>query len=190
MSDNPALEAHEHREHAEHAAHAHDPFVSRVSVTIAVLAVVTAMVGSLEITESGGAITSASRAVLAQDQATDSWGAYQAASLKKHMYDLAGEASPATAALHAGDSAKYAADQKGYMVEARRGEEARERALAASEAHEARHHRLTLAATLLQIGIAISTVAIITRRRPFWWGAMVLGLLGSAAAVSAFVGSS
>ena len=188
MSDNPALEAHEHREHAEHAAHEKDPFLARVSVTIAVLAVVTALVGSLEITESGGAITSASRAVLAQDQATDSWGAYQAASIKKHLYDLAGEASPTTAAVHAGDSAKYASDQTGYMAEARRGEQARERALAESEAHEARHHRLTLAATLLQIGIAISTVAIITRRRPFWWGAMLLGVLGAVAAGSAYAG--
>ena len=29
MSENLALEAHEHHEHAEHAAHEHDPFISR-----------------------------------------------------------------------------------------------------------------------------------------------------------------
>jgi len=39
MSHDPALEAHEHAEHAEHAAHARDPFISRVSITVAVLAV-------------------------------------------------------------------------------------------------------------------------------------------------------
>ena len=31
-----------------------------------------------------------------------------------------------------------------------------------------RHHWLTGAATLIEIGIALSTVAIITRRRLFW----------------------
>ncbi len=188
MSENAALEAHEHREHAEHAAHEHDPFVSRVSVTIAVLAVVTAIVGSLEITQSGGAIVEASRAVLAQDQATDSWNAYQAASLKKHLYDLAGDAAPVRAPGYKGQSAKYAHDQAGYQAAAKKAETAREEAMTASEGHERRHHRLTIAATLLQIGIALCTVAIITRRRPFWWASIALGLVGALIAGSAWLG--
>ena len=55
MSD-PALEAHEHAEHAEHAAHEKDPFISRVSITVAVLAVMAAAAGSLETVEGGRAI--------------------------------------------------------------------------------------------------------------------------------------
>ena len=187
MSENSALEAHEHHEHAEHAAHAHDPFISRVSVTIAVLAVVTAITGSLEVTESGGAIVASSRAVLAQDQATDSWNAYQAASIKKHLYGLAVSDQPARAAELKAQGAKYDADQEKYQAAAKTAEETRERAMAQSERHEHRHHRLTLAATLLQIGIAISTVAIITRRRPFWLGALGLGAAGVLAAASAWV---
>ncbi len=35
MSHNPALDAHEHRENAEHAANEGDPFISRVSITVA-----------------------------------------------------------------------------------------------------------------------------------------------------------
>ena len=45
MSHDPALEAHEH---AEHAAHARDPFIAKVSITVAVLAVMAAATGSLE----------------------------------------------------------------------------------------------------------------------------------------------
>ena len=187
MSDNPALEAHEHHEHAEHAAHENNPFINQVSVTIAVLAVVTAVVGSLEITQSGGAIVDASRAVLAQDQATDAWGAYQAASIKKHLYDLGGDAQPGRMAVYKAQGAKYATDQQTYQAQARGAEHAREAAMASSEAHERRHHRLTLGATLLQIGIAICTVAIITRRRPFWYGSLVLGVLGLIAAASAYL---
>ena len=187
MSENAALEAHEHHERAEHAAEVHDPFIGRVSVTIAVLAVITAITGSVEVTESNGAVVSSSRAVLAQDQATDSWNAYQAASIKKHMYDLAAGAQPAHAADLAKQSAKYTVDQDKYQEQAKAAEEHRTAALEESEGHERRHHSLTIAATLLQIGIAISTVAIITRRRPFWLGALGLGALGALTAVSAWV---
>ena len=187
MSENPALEAHEHHERAEHAAEGHDPFIGRVSVTIAVLAVITAVTGSIEVTESGGAITSASRAVLQQDQATDSWNAYQAASIKKHLYDLAALAQPARAGELDKASAKYTADQDRYQAQAKAADEKRTTAVEESERHEHRHHRLTVAATLLQIGIAISTVAIITRRRPFWYGALGLGALGSLTLVSAWI---
>src|ERR1700761_2423706 len=88
MSD-PALEAHEHAEHAEHAAHEKDPFISRVSITVAVLAVMAAAAGSLETVAGGTAITESSAQVLEQDKATDSWNEYQADSLKRHMYEIA-----------------------------------------------------------------------------------------------------
>ena len=89
MTYDPALEAHEHREHAEHAAHEKDGFISRVSITVAVLAVLAALTGSLETVAAGRAITAASEAALAQDKATDAWDEYQADSLKKHVYAIA-----------------------------------------------------------------------------------------------------
>ena len=44
MSDSPfeEMEAHEHAEHAEHAAHENDPLLSRVTLTIAIMAVIAA----------------------------------------------------------------------------------------------------------------------------------------------------
>src|SRR3954463_12516658 len=89
MTNDPALDAHEHAEHAEHAAHARDPFISRVSITVAILAVMAATAGSLETVEASRAIAQSSEAVLAQDKATDSWNEYQADSLKRHMYEIA-----------------------------------------------------------------------------------------------------
>jgi hypothetical protein len=47
MSGTPT-EHFEHAEHAEHAALLGDPFLTKVSVTIAILAVIAATVGSLE----------------------------------------------------------------------------------------------------------------------------------------------
>jgi hypothetical protein len=178
MTHDPALEAHEHAEHAEHAAHEHDPFISRVSITIAVLAVLAAAVGSLETIEAGGAITASSEAVLSQDEATDQWGEYQADSLKKHIYGIAADAGGPKAAKYA-DTAKEQVDKQAEIRKSAKEHEAkRDELLAESREHEHRHHWLTAAATLLEIGIAICTVAIITRRKGFWLGSIGLGLGG------------
>lgn len=178
MSHDPALEAHEHSEHAHHAAHEHDPFTSRVAITVAVLAVLAAAASSMETVEGGLAITASSEAVLHQDRATDAWNEYQADSLKKHLYGIAAdEGGP-----HADAFRKEAADQstkQGPVRERAEESEAESRKLMVESAeHERRHHWLTGAATMVEIGIALSTVAIITKRRPLWLGAAALGVAG------------
>lgn len=178
MTHDPALDAHEHAEHAEHAAHEHDPFISRVSITIAILAVLAAGVGSLETIESGGAITAASEAVLSQDKATDVWDEYQADSLKKHLYGLAADTGGARAAEYAATAKAQVAKQADLKTRALGDESERDKLMAVSRRHEHRHHWLTAAATMLEIGIAICTVAIVTRRRHFWLGSLGLGLAG------------
>lgn len=180
MAHDAALEAHEHAEHAEHAAHAHDPFISRVSITIAILAVLAASVGSLETIEAGGAITASSEAVLSQDKATDLWGEYQADSLKKHIYGIAADAGGPNAAKYQGTAKEQVGKQAEVKKQAQEDEAERDKLLAVSRQHEHRHHWLTAAATLLEVGIAICTVAIITRRKAFWVGSMSLGVLGLA----------
>ncbi|HEX4269822.1 MAG TPA: DUF4337 family protein [Rhizomicrobium sp.] len=178
MSD-PALEAHEHAEHAEHAAHEKNPFVSRVSITIAILAVMAAAAGSLETVEGGRAITESSEAVLAQDKATDSWNEYQADSLKRHMYEIASATGSAKAEGYAGEISKDHASQDKARDKAEDAEKDRDARLRESAIHEERHHWLTGSATLIEIGIALSTVAIITSKRAFWFGAMGLGVTGA-----------
>jgi len=187
MTHDPALEAHEHAEHAEHAAHEHDPFISRVSITIAILAVLAAGVGSLETIEAGGAITASSEAVLSQDKATDVWGEYQADSLKKHIYGIAGDGGGPNAARYQSTAKEQVAKQAEIKKQAQEDEAERDKLLSASRTHEHRHHWLTAAATLLEIGIAICTVAIITRRRAFWLGSIGLGLGGLALFAAAYL---
>ena len=180
MSHDPALEAHEHTEHAEHAAHEGSPFLAKVSITVAVLAVMAAAAGSLETVEGGRAITESSEAVLAQDKATDAWNEYQADSLKRHMYDIAADNGGARAEEYKKDSGDERASQDKARKEAEEFQNEREAHGKASAAHEERHHWLTGSATLIEIGIALSTVAIITRRSPFWYGAMGLAAVGIA----------
>ena len=178
MSHDPALEAHEHHEMAEESAHAHNPFISRVSATVAVLALLAATVGSLETIEAGSAITASSDAVLAQEKATDAWGEFQADSLKRHIYGIAADQHGSDAPRYAAVVAQQQAAQKQIQAQAQDDEKDRDARQAASMLHETRHHWLTGAATLLEIGIAISTLAIITHRRVFWYGSLVLGAGG------------
>jgi hypothetical protein len=187
MVHDPTLDAQEHIEHAEHAAHERDPFISLVSITIAVLAVLAATAGSLETVEGGRAITSSSEAVLAQDKATDAWNEFQADSLKRHMYEIAADNGGAHAPAYKQDANDQRSAQGKVRETATEDEKDRDRMLAASATHETRHHWLTGAATLIEIGIALSTVAIITRRREFWFGAMGLGAVGVSLFALAYV---
>jgi Domain of unknown function (DUF4337) len=188
MSD-PALDAHEHMEHAEHAAHERDPFISRVSITVAILAVMAAAAGSLETVEGGRAITQSSEAVLAQDKATDSWNEYQADSLKRHMYEIASVAGGSKADAYAREIGKDRDSQDKARDKAQGEEKDRDARLKESALHEERHHWLTGAATLIEIGIALSTVAIITRRKTFWVAAMGLGAVGAALFAWSYLGA-
>ena len=179
MSYDPALDAHEHTEHAEHAAHARDPFISRVSITVAVLAVMAATAGSLETVEASRAIAQSSEAVLAQDKATDSWNEYQADSLKRHMYEIASASGGPKVEEYLRDIKDQRAGQDKARDKAKEAEQERDTNLRSSALHEDRHHWLTGAATLIEIGIALSTVAIITARRTFWLAAIGLGATGA-----------
>ncbi|HEY2835183.1 MAG TPA: DUF4337 family protein [Rhizomicrobium sp.] len=185
MSQDTALDAHEHAEHAEHAAHARDPFISKVSITVAVLAVLAATAGSLESVEGGRAITKSSEAVLAQDEATDAWNEYQADSLKRHMYDIAAENG---LSHYHNDSVAERAAQDQARVKAEAAQKERDLRIRESARHESRHHWLTGAATLIEIGIALSTVAIITKRQSFWFSAIGLGATGVALFAIAYLG--
>ena len=178
MTHDPALDAHEHAEHAEHAAHAGDPFISRVAISVAALAVLAAVAGSLETVEGGKALNTTSEAVLAQDRATDTWNEFQADSLKKHVYGIAADAGGAQAARYRDAAKEYGDTQKKLSASAKANEAERDRLLKESGVHEERHHWLTGAATLFEIGIAMSTVAIITKRSWLWVGALSFGAVG------------
>jgi hypothetical protein len=176
MTTDPALEAHEQTERAGHAAH--DPFVARVAITVAALAVLAAVAGSFESVEGGRALGASSEAVLAQDEATDSWNEYQAESLKKHLYGIAADMPGGKSEAYRRIAREEVVKQGSLRIAAVQYEAKRDKLLAESRKHDERHHWLTGAATLFEIGIAMSTVAIISRKHWLWAGATVFGVLG------------
>jgi len=185
--DDAALTAHEHLEHAEHAAHERDPHTSLVAITIAVLAVGASVVSSLENFESTAAITAGNGAVLAQDQATDQWAFFEAKSLKKNLFAIAATQGGPHAADFDKKSKEEGAGQDEAQADAKHLEDQREALIKQSEAHETRHHHLTIGATLLEMGIALSTIAIVTKRRWPWFAALALGAVGAIVSGAAYL---
>src|SRR3974390_89558 len=145
MSENDPTEHFEQAEHAEHAAHEGNPFRIKVSVTIALLAVAAASVGSLETIETSGVTVAKNEAVLYQNKATDNWNFYQAKSLKKNMYDIAAANGGPKTDEFVAQSRRYDAEQEDIKKQAEELEHKSEARLEASEAHEKRHHVLTIA---------------------------------------------
>ena len=177
----------EHREHAEHAAYSGDPLIVRVSVTIAILAVVAASVGSLETIESGAAISKTSESVLLQNQATDRWSYFQAQSIKKNMYEIARAANPERAEDYSAKARGYESDTESTRLQAEDLAHRSDALLEEGEHRERRHHVLTVGVTLLHVSIAVATIAIIARGRRWpWHASMALGALGAAVAAYAY----
>ncbi len=187
MTNSPT-EPFEHAEHAEHVARSGDPFLMQVSVTIAILAVVAATVGSLETIETAATIGDKNAAVLVQNKATDNWNFYQAKSIKKNMYQIAAAGGGPDADAFKAQAQRYGADEQELFAKGQELERETEAKLLHSEGHERRHHLLTVAVTFLHVGIAVATISIIMRGQRWPWRASIgLGVLGSLLAAYAYL---
>jgi hypothetical protein len=187
VSDSP-LEELEARESAERAAEAKkDSLNSKVTLTIAIMAVLAAVGASLETTEGDKTIVAKNDAVLQQNQATDQWNEYEAKSLKKNLYALAADEGGPKAAAYAKIAAQNTADQKQISAVAKAFEEKRKTYGEVAEVHERRHGRLTIASTLLHMAIAIATLAIILHRPWPWYFSLALTAAGLGLGVWAYL---
>jgi hypothetical protein len=176
-----ANEAHELQEHAEHGSQesALRPVAFTMSV-LAVLVAVTTVLGHRTHTE----------AVLEQNKATDKWNEYQAHKIRSNDTALAADmlsvmtvtnkdAAQKILNLYASHQAKWADDLKVAMDEAKALE-------AKVEQAEARASRFDLGEALLEIGLVVTSVTLLTRSRIYWYFGMLFALAGIASAVSAY----
>jgi hypothetical protein len=172
-------EAQELQEHAEHGSH--EPSLRPVAFTMSVVAVlvaVTTVLGHRTHTE----------AVLDQNKATDQWNFYQAHKIRANdtqlTADLLGvvtiadkDAARKIAKAYADHQAKWTDDLKDEQEKAEALEGKVEKA-------EARADRFDLAEALLEIGLVITSVTLLTRARAYWYLGIVFSLAGIASAAS------
>jgi Domain of unknown function (DUF4337) len=188
MSDEAPSEPFEHAEHAEKAAHDGSPFLLKVSVTIAILAVVAATVGSLESLETARTLTEQNAATLLQNKASDAWAFFQAKSLKKNAFDIASQLGGASSNHFSEQAARYEGESREAEKQAAELQQKVEERLHESEHHERRHLILTTAVTLVHVSIAITTIAIIMKGRRWpWYLGIGLGAAGAVLAAFAYL---
>ena len=176
MEPNEAQELQEYAEHAEHESSLRP--VALTMTVLAVLVAVTTVLGHRTHTE----------AILNQDKATDQWNYYQAHKIRSNDTALAADllsvvtiadknAAEKIAKTYADHQAKWADNLKEEQEQAEQLEKKVEQA-------EARGDRFDLGEALLEIGLVITSVTLLTRKRAYWYLGLVFSLGGVASAVS------
>jgi hypothetical protein len=168
-----ANEAQELQEHAEHGSH--ESSLRPVALTMTVLAVlvaVTTVLGHRTHTE----------AVLRQAKASDTWNEYQAK--KNRAYDTALVTDLLGVVTLADENAakkiaKGYADHQGKWADDLKEEQ--KEALALEDEVRLAEHRadfFDLGEALLEIGLVITSVTLLTRKRAYWFAGIVFSLGG------------
>jgi hypothetical protein len=186
MTDFP--DPHEHVESAQHVAeaHAHGGInAAVVPLSIAIMAVIAAVFGSLETTWASHAVLARSSAAVRQGEASDLWEFFQARSIKKNMYEIAATQAADNAGAMSGKAEQYATQEADLEKQARAKEAEVRKAEQESDDAMERHHRLTLASNIVHLAIALASISMLMRRRWLWIGSLlvvaggvVVGILG------------
>jgi hypothetical protein len=176
-----ANEAQELQEHAEHGSH--ESSMRPVAFTMAVLAVlvaITTVLGHRTHTE----------AVLRQNQATDQWNFYQAHKIRSSDTELALDLLSVMTVTNKDAADKlaksYADHQKKWTDDLKEAEQKANELGADVERAEARGSRFDLAEALLEIGLVITSVTLLTRSRIYWYLGLVFSVAGIACVAAAF----
>jgi uncharacterized protein YlxW (UPF0749 family) len=174
-----ANEAQELQEHAEHGAHesALRPVAFTMSV-LAVLVAVTTVLGHRTHTE----------AVLDQNKATDQWNEYQAKKIRSSNTQLTQDLLKVVLLADKDKAEKiakgYEAHQEKWVDDLKDGQEKAEALETKVEQAEARANRFDLAEALLEIGLVVTSVTLLTRRRFYWFFGMAFSAAGILSALS------
>jgi hypothetical protein len=175
------MEANEVQELKEHAEHGQESAMRPVAFTMSLLAVlvaVTTVLGHRAHTE----------AVLEQNKATDQWNEYQAKKIRseitRHADDILNVMPVADrdkTAQTLREDASHQAKWKDELPEEQKKAEELQDEVKKAEAHASRYD---LAEALLEIGLVITSVTLLTRSRIYWYLGIVFSIFGIASAVS------
>jgi hypothetical protein len=205
-------ETHEHLEHAEHARHAAlDPFSSRVAMTMAIIAALLAAVTLLSHRAHGETLQlqgEANRLFTDADinhtNAANQWGYYQAKNIRRHNYltDVefasfltirpekeqelkeAQERWNKQLADYKEELPKHRGDAEQFMAVARQKEETALQKLKESHHRHEQGTRFDLGELAFQLGLVLCSIAILTKRREFWYSGIVAAVLGALVAAT------
>jgi len=174
-----ANEAHELHEHAEHGAH--DPSMRPVAFTMSLLAVLVAVATVL------GHRTH-TEALLNTINKTDMWNEYQAQKIRStdtcNTADLMSVLTVSDKEVAAAKLKSYADHQAKWNGDFEKDKEKAKEYEKKFEEAEARGNRFDLAETLLEIGLVVTSVTLLTKSRIYWFLGLAFALGGIVSAIS------
>jgi Domain of unknown function (DUF4337) len=165
----------------EHEGHGESPLTLPVTVTLAILAVLVAMVTLL-------GHRAHTEELLLQAKASNQWAYYQAKSIRSRQMqndaDLLATLAPA-------DKEKAEAVQEKYSQEAERYEKEKDQISEQATDFEKerdlvarRADRYDAGEVFLEIALIICSFTLLTKKKGFWFAGMLLGVVGMIAAAS------
>jgi hypothetical protein len=199
---------HETIEHAEHDAHhAHDDFAKTVAITVAILAAGIAFVGGLSHHIHNEVLSKQIRAGIDSNKGANRWAWYQSTNIRFHAYKTQvaldeTDANPAAKEnrkklveewkkkIDAYESRDEKGNETGTLPkvkhEAEEFDRKAEANLAESEHFHHRAVRIDLGNLGLQFGVVLASLAILTKRRAFWYAGIAFGIAGFLWAMGGF----
>jgi hypothetical protein len=161
----------EHLHEALHEeAEGHGPgWISKVALSAAVLAVTAAVAALL-------AGHHANEAMLEQMQATDQWAYYQAKGIKGSLVENKLDMLAAVGKEAKEDDRKKI---ERYKEEQKEIEEKAKELERSSDQHMHRHVIFARAVTTYQVAIALSAIAVLSRKKLLWFVGLALGAIGT-----------
>jgi Domain of unknown function (DUF4337) len=174
-------ELNELKEHAEHAKE--DPSLAPISVTMAMLAVLVAVVTLL-------GHRAHTEEVVLQAKASDQWAYYQAKNIRRHedeiFSDLASVETTTDAAALAKLREKYSSEAARYKDDQKEIEDKARELEAEVGTERNRADRYDLAEVFLEVGLVITSITLLSGRRLFWMFGILMGVIGIVLAGTGF----
>jgi Domain of unknown function (DUF4337) len=191
----PHEEFHVHGPHDHQLEHAaehgrSDSFSGRIAVTTAILATVGAMMSFAGGDTQAKAQLFKNNAAIKKTEANDQWAYFQAKGNKQNLSELGATlvSQPDKIEFYKGEIERYK-KEKAEIKETADKLEAEYKAWdERSEQQMHRHHRWALAATAMQIAIALSAIALLTRREWLVYGVYAVAAIGVVFAALAVAG--
>ena len=154
------------------------PVAFTMSVLAVLLAVTTVMGGRTH-----------EDAVLDQNKATDQWNEYQAQKIRDYNTQLVSDLMSVVTIDNKDAAAKlakgYSDHEKKWATELTQDQTAAQALQASVDKGEARADRFDLGEVLLEIGLVITSITLLTRSRIYWHLGLIVSALGIVASASA-----
>ncbi|CAI9085990.1 DUF4337 domain-containing protein [Candidatus Methylacidiphilum fumarolicum] len=162
-----------------------EKWLFHVSFSIILMAVL----GTIVTADSENSVTEAiilrNEAVLYQDKATDMWNFFQAKSMRETGYRIANILNPRPEFEQ--ELKRYQKEKIEIEQKAKRLDEIVEERVKASERYYRKHHIFRMSGILVQVGIALSSVSALMKKKVVWYLAISLATGGLVVFITAFL---